>query len=131
MPPAFADSFLIQDRKEMFEAARLQQRVRHPNVLRVLGLQEYGDEPCILLELAEGGDVTDWQTRETTKHRQWKVMVDVAKGLQALHTANPKIVHRDIKACFSAYGWSVKRRGGGRWGWRTFDCGARMGSYSQ
>lgn len=35
----------------MFNAARLQQRVKHPNVLRVLGVFEDSEWPCILLEV--------------------------------------------------------------------------------
>uniref|UniRef100_A0A7S4LKW7 Protein kinase domain-containing protein n=1 Tax=Eutreptiella gymnastica TaxID=73025 RepID=A0A7S4LKW7_9EUGL len=86
-----------RDKVEMFAAARAQMRIKHPNVLRVLGVHENSEWPCVLLELAEGGDVTEWYTQEANRGLQWKLALEVAQGMQALHEATPKLVHRDLK----------------------------------
>ena len=62
---------------EMFAAARAQMRIKHPNVLRVLGVHENSEWPCVLLELAEGGDVTEWYTQEANRGLQWKLALYV------------------------------------------------------
>ena len=45
----------------MMRSARLQMTIKHRNVLRVLTVLETGPWPCILLEVAEMGDVSKWQ----------------------------------------------------------------------
>ena len=82
---------------DMFAAARLQMAIKHPNVLRVLGVHESGDWPCVLLELAEGGRVTDWYTQDVDPGLQWQLALDVAQGLAALHGSSPAMIHRDVK----------------------------------
>lgn len=51
LPPDPAPPPRPEHVKLMFNAARLQQRVKHPNVLRVLGVFEDSEWPCILLEV--------------------------------------------------------------------------------
>eukprot|EP00667_Euglena_gracilis_P003692 EG_transcript_3701 len=82
---------------EMMEAARLQWLVHHENVLRVLGIYNNSSWPCILLELAQGGDVSMWQVYDVERALQLRVLREVAKGINALHTNTPTIIHRDIK----------------------------------
>ena len=57
----------------MLRSARLQQRIQHPHVLRIVGIYEHGSYPCILLELAEG-DVSRWHYRDVDMQAQWKVI---------------------------------------------------------
>eukprot|EP00667_Euglena_gracilis_P006059 EG_transcript_6113 len=86
------------EKANMFSAARLQGTVSHRNVLRVLGVHDSSAWPCILLELAEGGDLAAWQGCEVDRRLQWKALHEVALGLNQLHTSNPPIIHRDLKA---------------------------------
>lgn len=82
---------------DMMEAARLQRLVHHEHVLRVLGIHNNASWPCILLELAQGGDVSMWQVYDVERPVQLRVLREVASGLNALHTNTPTIIHRDIK----------------------------------
>lgn len=52
---------------DMMEAARLQRLVHHEHVLRVLGIHNNASWPCILLELAQGGDVSMWRPRSLSQ----------------------------------------------------------------
>eukprot|EP00668_Euglena_longa_P019955 GGOE01024807.1.p1 GENE.GGOE01024807.1~~GGOE01024807.1.p1 ORF type:complete len:739 (+),score=183.86 GGOE01024807.1:38-2254(+) len=82
---------------DMMEAARLQRLVHHENVLRVLGIYNNSSWPCILLELAQGGDISMWQVYDVDRALQLRALREVAKGINALHTNTPTIIHRDIK----------------------------------
>eukprot|EP00667_Euglena_gracilis_P005391 EG_transcript_5430 len=84
-------------KKDMFAAARAQGVIKHPNVLRVLGVHEEGSWPCILLELAEAGDLTEWQVGKVDLRMQWKALTEVAQGMAAIHGCNPPLIHRDLK----------------------------------
>eukprot|EP00669_Euglena_mutabilis_P000852 TRINITY_DN11099_c0_g1_i1.p2 TRINITY_DN11099_c0_g1~~TRINITY_DN11099_c0_g1_i1.p2 ORF type:complete len:285 (+),score=99.72 TRINITY_DN11099_c0_g1_i1:148-1002(+) len=81
----------------MFAAARVQMVVRHPNVLRVLGVFEDSTWPCILLEMAEAGDLTEWQIGKVDLRMQWRALMEVAQGMAALHSCDPPLIHRDLK----------------------------------
>eukprot|EP00668_Euglena_longa_P031286 GGOE01040461.1.p1 GENE.GGOE01040461.1~~GGOE01040461.1.p1 ORF type:complete len:1755 (+),score=332.90 GGOE01040461.1:616-5265(+) len=83
--------------KLMFKAARLQQRVKHPNVLRVLGVFEDSEWPCILLEPIEGGSIADLCLAPMPLSLKWKLAIELAQGIDALHTTKPPILHRDLK----------------------------------
>lgn len=84
-------------KRDMFNAARAQALIRHPNVLRVLGVHEECSWPCILLELAEAGDLTEWQVGKVDRRMQWKSLMEVAQGMHALHSCQPPLIHRDLK----------------------------------
>lgn len=81
----------------MFKAARIQQRVKHPNVLRVLGVYENVEWPCILLEVIDGGSIADLCLSPIPMPLKWKLATELAQGLDALHTTRPPILHRDLK----------------------------------
>ena len=105
--------------KDMFAAAHLQQRIRHRNVLRVVGVSE--NHKVILLEVAEGGDLADWYGKKVDPMVQWKVAREVAEALNALHTMKPPVVHRDLKGqnvflTKDQVGCASSGGGGGRWG---------------
>lgn len=84
--PKEADRLLLE--------ARLQARVEHPNVVRVLDTGTLEDRPCILLQLVEGRTFADLRTKG-----DWRVEValaaQAARGLGAAHRMG--LVHRDVK----------------------------------
>eukprot|EP00667_Euglena_gracilis_P007270 EG_transcript_7346 len=83
---------------QMFAAARTQALIQHRNVLRVLGVHQEAAWPCILLELAEGGDLSDWHlASRIDRCVQWKALLEVAQGMAALHSITPPVIHRDLK----------------------------------
>jgi len=84
--------------RDMFQAARIQAAIKNPNVLRVLGVHEYSPSfPTILLEVAAGGDISDWYASEMEPEEKWNAFREIAEALNALHTASPPLVHRDLK----------------------------------
>uniref|UniRef100_A0A7S1J7Z2 Protein kinase domain-containing protein n=1 Tax=Eutreptiella gymnastica TaxID=73025 RepID=A0A7S1J7Z2_9EUGL len=84
-----------KNKQLMFDAARLQQSVRHPNVLGVIAVFEDAEWPCILLELAPCGHVREFSKGSPSLKDKWNMALGVAKGTQALHQSS--IVHRDLK----------------------------------
>lgn len=84
--PEEADRLLLE--------ARLQARVEHPHVVRVLDTGSLEGRPCIVLQLVDGRSFADLQG-----HPDWKVKVllaaQAARGLSAAHRMG--LVHRDVK----------------------------------
>eukprot|EP00667_Euglena_gracilis_P004493 EG_transcript_4519 len=84
--------------KKMFRAARQQMKFDHENILRVLGVFEEVKPPTILLELAEGGDVSDLLIGNVDLPTQWRLAKEIAEALFCLHTHVPfPYAHRDLK----------------------------------
>lgn len=82
--PAERDCFL--------RAARLQQQLLHPNILRCLSVHEH--EPVhAVFEFMAGGDLSRWRGREW--RRSLPLLAQVADGAAALHARG--LVHRDLK----------------------------------
>ena len=79
-------------REQFLAGLRLQQRVEHPNVLRVLAI-ESGDPAFAVLEHASGGDAA------RLRGQRWpglqSLLVQVAEGCGALHELG--YVHGDLK----------------------------------
>ena len=88
-------SITSEEGRAQFDAeARKTRAIDHENVVRVLDLGRTADgESYLVTELLQGGALT----RESVPTAQEAVLllVDVARGVQAAHTA--RLVHRDIK----------------------------------
>lgn len=72
-------------------------RIRHPNVVTVLGSGEVGERPYLVLEFLEGTTVADLVHDEAPLDptRACPIVRDVARGLAAAH--DNQVVHRDLK----------------------------------
>jgi len=83
---------------KMFRAARQQMKFDHENILRVLGVYEESRPPTILLELAEGGDLSDLFMGHVDLPTQWRLAKEIADALHVLHNHTPfPYAHRDLK----------------------------------
>jgi len=86
--------------QEMIRGARIHMKLRHPNIARMVGIHDAAPV-CFLMELCEGGDVHSlWAHAPVNPIRpplQWRLAMELAEALQALHTASPPIIHRDVK----------------------------------
>jgi serine/threonine protein kinase len=72
-------------------------RVRHPNLVQVLGWVESDQDPVLVLQYVPGGSLADRLLREG--RLEWptatRYVADVAEGLLAVHARG--IIHRDVK----------------------------------
>lgn len=70
---------------------------RHANLLQPTGFSIYKDTPYLVLPYCKNGSSEKLIGKELTKEELWKFILDVASGLDRLHTNNPIIIHQDIK----------------------------------
>lgn len=84
-------------------------RIRHPNLVKMLGFCAAGDERVLIYEFVQHGSLDQWlydtsssssvKSQALDWPRRKKIMTGVASGLRYLHEGcDPKIIHRDIKA---------------------------------
>ncbi len=74
--------------------ARLQARVEHPRVVRVLEVGTLAGRPCILFQLVTGRTLQEW-TAELPTADLVELVRQAATGLHAAHLQG--LVHRDVK----------------------------------
>lgn len=76
----------------------------HPNIVRFLGVsipENTKETPVMIIsELCSNGDLFDYirNTNAPTLHKVLQMMLDIARGLEYLHTRKPSIIHRDCKS---------------------------------
>ncbi|OCF72595.1 TKL protein kinase [Kwoniella mangroviensis CBS 8886] len=76
----------------------------HPNIVRFRGIcipEDSTHVPCMLVsELCENGDLFDYIRNVPcpSLRRVLNLMLDIARGLEYLHTRKPSIIHRDCKS---------------------------------
>ena len=104
----FQDTGMNQQSKQLIkefqrEIATLVQ-VRHTNLVNFMGacIDSQNNQVLILTEFCFGGTLFDLlhmnKTFELTMKQRYRMAFDVAKGLNALHTQQPQILHRDLKS---------------------------------
>ncbi|KAL4570322.1 hypothetical protein LXL04_025974 [Taraxacum kok-saghyz] len=75
-------------------------RLRHPNVVLFMGAVTRPPNLSILTEFIPRGSLYKLLHRpnvQLDEKRRMRMALDVAKGMNYLHTSNPVIVHRDLK----------------------------------
>ncbi|XP_027181432.1 probable serine/threonine-protein kinase SIS8 [Coffea eugenioides] len=75
-------------------------RLRHPNVVLFMGAVTRPPNLSILTEFLPRGSLFKLLHRsnvQVDEKRRLRMALDVAKGMNYLHTSNPVIVHRDLK----------------------------------
>ncbi|GAA0150667.1 hypothetical protein LIER_09553 [Lithospermum erythrorhizon] len=90
--------------REYQDEVDLLSKVRHQNVISLLGYCIH-DEMCFLVyEMMQNGSLESHlhgpsKGRDLTWNLRMKIALDVARGLEYLHEhCNPPVIHRDIKA---------------------------------
>uniref|UniRef100_A0A2P2PLX4 Protein kinase domain-containing protein n=1 Tax=Rhizophora mucronata TaxID=61149 RepID=A0A2P2PLX4_RHIMU len=80
-------------------------RVRHPQLVNLIGFcvdPKPQDRKLLVVEYLPNGSLYDLLHSITTRPPGWNKRVrfalQVAKGIQALHSSNPPVTHRDIKS---------------------------------
>ncbi|EFJ22087.1 hypothetical protein SELMODRAFT_175908 [Selaginella moellendorffii] len=94
-----------QAEKEFLVEVETIGRVRHKNLVKLLGFCAEGDHRILVYEYVNNGNLDEWLHGKTSRFKtpSWdsrmKIILGTAKGLAYMHEAiEPKIVHRDIKA---------------------------------
>jgi eukaryotic-like serine/threonine-protein kinase len=117
VPSGVSNAF---DLSRALKEARLLARVRHPNVVTVLGADCYDDRFGLWMELVNGLTLEQLlKTHGTMSAREAAAIgVDLCHALAAVHRA--RLLHRDIKAS------NVMREDGGRIVLMDLGAGRRM-----
>ena len=75
-------------------------RLRHPNLVLMMGLNM--KRRFIVLEYCSGGNLFDLLHRKGLIDLSWrqrlKILIDIARGMNYLHTLPEKVIHRDLKS---------------------------------
>ncbi|PPQ73594.1 hypothetical protein CVT26_010492 [Gymnopilus dilepis] len=76
----------------------------HPNIVRFLGVsipENTKETPVMIIsELCSNGDLFDYirNTHAPSLYKVLNMMLDIARGLEYLHSHKPSIIHRDCKS---------------------------------
>ncbi|CAL9194998.1 unnamed protein product [Musa hybrid cultivar] len=79
-------------------------RVRHPNIVPLLGYCVHGETRLLVYELMQNGSLETQlhgpsHGSALTWHLRMKIALDIARGLEYLHEhCNPPVIHRDLKS---------------------------------
>jgi serine/threonine-protein kinase len=97
VPPRIADSLLAF--KELKQEVNTAACIIHPNVVKVLGLEEHDGHYFIVMEYIEGKNLEQILAESSTGKLEESKAIDIvkkiAKGLLEIH--KEKVIHRDIK----------------------------------
>jgi serine/threonine protein kinase len=88
--------------KEIELIRRALSTVRHPNIVGFYGICVDSRQPWLIMEYVGGGSVEDFLARRETCYKKLRsqaltLALDLARGLDYLHSQEPVIIHRDIK----------------------------------
>ncbi|KAF3495769.1 hypothetical protein DY000_02058033, partial [Brassica cretica] len=105
----FSGAALAEFRREV----RIMRRLRHPNVVFFLGAVTRPPNLSIVTEFLPRGSLYRILHRpksQIDERRRIKMALDVAMGMNCLHTSKPTIVHRDLKTpnLLVDNNWNVK-----------------------
>ncbi|CAD5209150.1 unnamed protein product [Bursaphelenchus okinawaensis] len=88
-----------RERTELMKEAAIQRKLRHPNVVGLLGIAPTEEPFMVVIEFCPGGDLKG-HLKNSQKEEPFlvlnKYVVDIAKGMEYLHGL--EIIHRDLAA---------------------------------
>ncbi|XP_075520444.1 serine/threonine-protein kinase EDR1 isoform X3 [Primulina tabacum] len=98
---------------EFKREVRIMRRLRHPNIVLFMGAVTRPPNLSIVSEFLPRGSLFRIIHRphcQIDEERRIKMALDVAKGMNCLHTSTPTIVHRDLKShnLLVDNNWNVK-----------------------
>lgn len=98
----FLDQDFSGDALEQFRSeVRIMRRLRHPNIVLFMGAVTRPPNLSILTEFLPRGSLYRLIHRpnlQIDEKRRLRMALDVAQGMNYLHSSNPVIVHRDLKS---------------------------------
>lgn len=87
--------------EEFISEVRIMKRVRHPNVVLLMGAVTRVPNLSIVTEFLPRGSLfrlIHRQNNQLDERRRMRMALDVARGMNYLHNCTPVIVHRDLKS---------------------------------
>ncbi|CAA7017082.1 unnamed protein product [Microthlaspi erraticum] len=93
----YSEELIQSFRKEV----SLMKRLRHPNVLLFMGAVTSPQRLCIVSEFLPRGSLFRLLQKKTSKldwRRRIHMALDIARGMNYLHSCSPPIIHRDLKS---------------------------------
>lgn len=91
-----SDQTSLEERLRFHQEARALIAIQHPNVARVLGIDEIGNDPCLVMEWLQGQPLSSLiREQRLPIRRSVAIALDIARALECAHTRG--IVHRDVK----------------------------------
>jgi serine/threonine protein kinase len=95
------DAAMLRKMKQEFvEEMRYLSKLRHPCVTTIMGAVT-GKDPMLVMEYMEHGSLYDLLHNETLcieGELLLPILRDVSQGVRFLHSANPQVIHGDLKA---------------------------------
>lgn len=82
-------------RRKYLREAQVAAQVQHPNVVSILDVLPDVNEPTVVMEYVEGGNLSQYAKRPLAPHDALRIVRDVLTGLQEVHRHG--IIHRDLK----------------------------------
>lgn len=95
---------LPDSRKKEFEReiSALMKLRPQQNLVNFMGVSVNEKELCIVMEYCYGGTLFEWlhvkRNVPISLRQRLKMAIDVACGMNYLHTSSPPIMHRDLKS---------------------------------
>jgi alpha-tubulin suppressor-like RCC1 family protein len=89
--------------KTFVEELNILKKLRHPNILLYIGASVTAPYYFLVTEYCENGNLFDYihasSKRFTLKNKdRLKIALEIARGVNYLHSFNPPILHRDLKS---------------------------------
>jgi serine/threonine protein kinase len=87
--------------EEFTREINLLRALRHPNILQFLGSCSVPPNICLVTEFLPRGDlhkIIHDKTLNLDKSLMKSILIDVARGMNYLHSSNPVVIHRDLKS---------------------------------
>ena len=88
--------------KSFIEECYMLKNLRHPNILLFMGAGMKNPDYFIVTELCENGNLFELLHQRTNIPMNWedkrRIALEVAYGINYLHSFNPPILHRDLKS---------------------------------
>ncbi|PKU86261.1 Protein kinase 2B, chloroplastic [Dendrobium catenatum] len=92
----------FQGHKEWLTEVDYLGRLRHPNLVKLIGYCSEGDDRLLVYEFMPRGSLENHLFRRSAEPLSWtiriKVAVGAARGLSFLHDSESQVIYRDVKA---------------------------------
>ena len=87
----------IEGERRFREEFKMAFNCHHANLLQPTSFNIYDEVPYLVLPYCEAGSSEQFIGKKLSNDKIWKFILDVASGLDRLHSNKPQIIHQDIK----------------------------------